>query len=413
MTNRLFNTFEFVGNISIPKSSDKFLKVEESTSGWLGNRLNFAVKESNTNSTFVEMYGGYFKSKANVVKTLGKSTENNKGSNLEIPWDDRLKDETIDMVADFKKIVIDFTTDFELKQEINQLLYEIRSLEYKDVLSDSENEKLESLRAEVREKSPDRYTFIHPYDAVVLLSNKLEKYKDHKFKITGTVDYNYWNGNYYRKFTPQTLEIVESDTPSKLRSTMDIFFTKDALDEKDLKKDNKIYIDGYVLAYNSILKTDIFVPQQYVINTQKINFENEEHVKRLEFLKKKFNVTKNKSVHHLQWQVNIFRGADKVEFTEKDLTQEQKEAIEFGYNKLEDFTPKGGMLGDNIYENRLVKPNLLKINEFNDFTNGYVESDYSIEDLDIVPVLESKKEEKSEIKKEEPKVKVELEELFG
>jgi hypothetical protein len=74
------------------------------------------------------------------------------------------------------------------------------------------------------------------------------------------------------------------------------------------------------------------------------------------------------------------------------------------------------MLGDNVYENRLVKPNLIKVNEFNDFTNGAVESDYTVDDLDVVPVPEIKKEEKQESKKEvneDKKPVVELEDLFG
>lgn len=410
---RLFNTFEFTGEISIPKNKDKFLKVTDFDSGWSKHVLQFAVKESNTNSVFVELIGGYSKSKVNVVKTKGKDDEN-KIINLEIPWDDRFKHETIDMVADFRKIIVDFTTDFEVKGKVNQLLYEIKTFDFKESLTDSDKEKLNSLRKEIRAIAPYRYEFIHPYDAIILVANKLEEYKGYKYRITGSVDYNYWNGNYFRKFTPQTFEIVESDTPSKLKSTMDIFFTKDSLDEKDIKKDNKIYVDGYVLAYNQQLRTDIFVPQQYVINTSKIDFTNEDHVRRLEYLKKKFDV-KGKGIYHLQWQVNIFRGADKVDFTEKDLTPAQKEAIEFGYNKLEDFAPKGGMLGESVYENRLVKPNLIKINDFHDFTNGAIESDYTQDDLDIVPVptTHTTKEEKPEPKKEEKKPVVELEDLFG
>lgn len=408
---RLFNTFEFIGNVSIPKNKDKFLKVEENASGWSGHRLNFGVKESNTNSTFVEMYGGYSKAKSNVVKTLGKGTENNKGSNLEIPWEDRLKEETVDMVADFKKFVVDFTTDIKVKEEVSQLLYEIRTIEFKDVKSESDETKLAELKNKVKGLAPDRHVFIHPYDAVILLSDKLENYKDYKFKILGNIEYNQWNGKVYRKFAPTSFEIVETDTPSKLRATMDIFFTKGALDQKDFNKEKKIYVDGYVLSYDGNLKTDIFVPQQFVINAQKVDLTNETHVKRLEFLKNKFDI-KGKGVYHLQWQVNIFRGADKVDFTEKDLTTTQKEAIEFGYNKLEDFAPKGGMLGESVYENRLVKPNLVKVNDFNDFTNGAAESEYSVEDLEVTPIQDIKKEEKQE-PKEEKKPVVELEDLFG
>jgi hypothetical protein len=137
------------------------------------------------------------------------------------------------------------------------------------------------------------------------------------------------------------------------------------------------------------------------------------HVKRFEYLKNKFTAANKKSVYHLQWLVNIFRGADKVEFTEKDLTPAQKEAIEFGLNKLQDFAPKGGMLGDNVYENRLVKPLLVNVNEFNDFTNGAVESDYTVDDLDYVPVQPEEKEEKKPEPKTETKPEVDLDDLFG
>jgi hypothetical protein len=346
--------------------------------------------------------------------TTGKSTENTQGAKLEIPWSERLKPETVDMVAEFRKVIVDLTTDKELKGKLSQLRYEIRSLEYKDKLTDDEQEKLKSLREEHREKAVDRHEFIHSYDAIILLSTMLDTYKEHKFHITGNVNFSYWNGNFYRTFEPQVIEIVDEDTKPQLRATMDIFFTKGALDEKDFKKDKKIYVDGYVLSRDAAAKKDAFFPQQFVINAQKVDMENEDHVRRLEFLKRKFEV-KGKGVNHLQWQVNIFRGAEKVEFTEKDLTPAQKEAIEFGYNKLEDFAPKGGMLGDNIYENRLVKPNLQKVNDFTDFSNGAIESEFTVEDLEYVPVQQDKKKEepKPEPKKEQPKQEVELDDLFG
>jgi hypothetical protein len=388
--------------------------VQKFDSGWEKHTLNFAVQETKTNSAFVELQGGFSYVKSNIVMTTGKSTENTQGAKLEIPWSERLKPETVDMVAEFRKVIVDLTTDKELKGKLSQLRYEIRSLEYKDKLTDDEQEKLKSLRDEHREKAVDRHEFIHPYDAIILLSTMLETYKEYKFRITGNVNFSYWNGNFYRTFEPQVIEIVDEDTKPQLRATMDIFFTKGALDEKDFKKDKKIYVDGYVLSRDAAAKKDAFFPQQFVINAQKVDMENEDHVRRLEFLKRKFEV-KGKGVNHLQWQVNIFRGAEKVEFTEKDLTPAQKEAIEFGYNKLEDFAPKGGMLGDNIYENRLVKPNLQKVNDFTDFSNGAIESEFTVEDLEYVPVQQDKKKEepKPEPKKEQPKQEVELDDLFG
>jgi hypothetical protein len=409
---RLYNTFEFIGNVSIPKNSDRFHKINSYDSGWEKHTLNFAVKESNTNSAFVELTGGYSKSKPNKVMTFGKGTENKKGSKLEIPWDERLKPETVDMVADFKKIVVDFTTDFEVKEKARQLKYEISSLEYKDELTETEQEKLASLKKEYRSLAVNRFEFIHPYDAIELLSKELDNYKPYKFRLTGNISLSEWQGRYYRKFEPELIEIVPDDTKNQLRATMDIFFTKDAVDEKDFLKEKKLYINGYIQSYDNATKMDQFFPTQFIINAQKVDFNNEMHVKRLEYLKKQFAV-KGKGVYHLQWEVNIFRGADKVEFTEKDLTPQQREAIEFGYAKLEDYAPKGGMLGETTEENRLVKPILKLVNDSNDFREGAVEAEYSVDDLDYVPVQrETKKEEKHE-PKQEPKIEVELDDLFA
>lgn len=411
---RLYNTFEFVGNIHLPKQ-DKFHEVNPSASGWEGHRLNFAVQESKTNSVYVEMYGGYSKSKENKVFTFSKGTENEKGSKLEIPWEDRKNPETLDMVADFKKIVIDYTTDPEVKEKIGKLGYEIRTLEYKDQLTDEEKVNLDKLKEEYAAVAINRNEFISEYDAVVYLAETLEDFKNHKFRLTGAVEYNEWKGKFHRKFKPSYIEIVPNDEKSKLHATMDIFFTKDAVDDKDFKEDKKVFIDGYVLDYNRNAKKDMFYPQQFVINAQKLDFENKQHVGRFEFLKNKFNV-KGKGVYHLQWIVNIFRGSDRVEFTEKDLTASQKEAIEFGFNKLEDFAPKGGMLGETVYENRLVKPVLEEVNEHNDFREGAVESTYEVDDLEFTFTQPEEQNIGTEEKIGDTgkvKVDVELDDLFA
>jgi hypothetical protein len=280
---------------------------------------------------------------------------------------------------------------------------------------------LKSLKQEFSDKAKDRHEFIHEYDAVVFLSNELEKHKDSKFKITGRVEYQEYKGKFVRKFKPEVIEIVSNETPSKLRAVYDVFFTKDALDEKDFKEEKKIYVDGYVIAYDGKAKKDQFFPQQFIINAAKLDMENEMHVKMLEFYKNQFNV-KGKGVHHLQWEVSIFRGADQVEFTYNDLTQKQKEAIEFGWNKLEDFTPKGGMLGETTEESRLLKPTLVKVNDDNDFREGAVESPYEPDDLMYVHVESEKKEENKNNATDlpwnnegdsKPKVEVELDDLFS
>ncbi|EME72242.1 hypothetical protein OZL92_17215 [Bacillus sonorensis] len=410
---RLYNTFEFIGTLFIPNNKEKFHDITEFDSGWVKHRLNFAIQESKTNSVFVEIEGGYSKSKPNKVFSFSKGTENNKGSKLEIPWEDRLNEETVDMVADFSKIIIDLNEESN-KDKLKELRYKIRGLEIKDDLTDDDKEKLSKLKQEYKELNTNGFEFIHEYDAIQFLSENLEKYKDRKFKIKGDIQYNSWQGRVFRKFSIRSMEIVSNETPSQLRATMDIFFTKDSLDEKDFKEEKKLYIDGYVLSYDNQIKKDRFFPQQLIINAQKLDFDNEMHMKRLELLKSFFKV-KGKGVYHLQWEVNIFRGADEIEFTEENLTASQKEMIALGLNTLDDFKPKGGLLGESREENRLIKPILKKKNDANNFTEGAIESTYEVEDLVYVSEEPKNKEkqEKEETKPTEEEKEAAFDDLFS
>lgn len=378
----LYNTFDFTGKIFIP-DKEKFHAINESDSGWVGHRLSFAVQESQTNSVFVEMYGGYSRSKPNVVYSFSKSENGREGQRIEIPWSDRLKPEVVDMVANFRKIVVDFTTDQEAKKKATGLRYKIRDLEYKENKTEEELNELTSMKQELKELVPERYEFIHPYDAIAFLQSHLPVYKKHKFRVRGNVEMSEHKGEFYRKFVPNLIEIVDEDTPSKLKAFFDIFFTKDSLDDKRIKKEQRVYVNGYILSYDSKTKKDQFFPMQFVINTSKIDFENERQVALLELLKNKFKVT-GRGVYHLPWDVNIFRGAEEKEFTENDLTTEQRELIEFGLATIDDFKPKGSVLGEAYYENRLIKPILQAFDaKENNFVNGPVETDYRLKDLEF------------------------------
>ncbi len=100
-----------------------------------------------------------------------------------------------------------------------------------------------------------------------------------------------------------------------------------------------------VLSYDNQAKKDRFFPQQLVINAQKLDFENDLHMKRLNLLKNFFKV-ENDEVYHLQWVVNIFRGADEIEVDRRGTHGKSKrKSIALGLNTLDDFKPKGGAIG--------------------------------------------------------------------
>ncbi|MES9778965.1 hypothetical protein ABWK44_19310, partial [Bacillus velezensis] len=161
---KLYNTFEFIGNLFISKNKEKFHEIKEYDSGWVKERLSFAVQESKTNSVFVEIEGGYSKSKQNKVFSFSKGTENEKGSRLEIPWEDRLKEETVNMVADFSKILINLN-DESTKAKLNELKFKIRGLEMKGSLTEEENKTVSTLKGEYKQLNVNGAEFIHEYDA--------------------------------------------------------------------------------------------------------------------------------------------------------------------------------------------------------------------------------------------------------
>lgn len=373
MNKKIYNEFDFIGELGLPRDDSKFHDINDNGKGWEGHRLNFGVKESQLNSVFVEMYGGHRPKGTNVVNSFTKGNKENKGGKIEIPWADRLKPEVIDMVADFVKIVVDLETDFDKKSKYIELGYRIRNIEYDGTAE--EKETLPKLKEEYKELATNRYEFLSEYDAILFLSKALKENSSHKFRIKGNVKLNEWKGKYYKKYDIQSMEIVPNDYTNQLKTTLDIYFDKHALDEASFKEDQKIFVNGYLKDYNGATKKDGFYPQTFVINGSKLDMENENHVKMLDVLKAQFKV-KGRNYHHLQWVVNAYRGAEKVEISNDDLTAEQKLLIDTGLAKVEDFAPKGGMFGTNIEEMRLVKP-ILK----GQFDTGAVDTDLSEDDF--------------------------------
>lgn len=418
---KIYSEFEFIGNIAIPKE-EKFIEIKDNGKGWIGHRTTFAVKETPLNSAFVELYGGYKTDGTGVVYTFGKGSKDEKGQKLEIAWGDRLKPEVIDMVADFKKIVVDFETDADVKKEYYELLFKIRNIENRENLTDEDQAKLVDYKSQLKEKSVNRHEFISEYDAVLFITNNLPKYKDYKFRIKGSVDFNEWKGKIYRKFNPNYIEIVPEDRENKTRMIVDIFFNKDSIDEADFEEEKKIYLNGYVQSYTRDVKADRYYPQTFVLNASKINMDDEQQVGYLELIKG-FMKADGNTYLHLPWDVNVFRGAESLEFGYDDLTDQQKTLVQYGVKNVSDFAPKGGVFGANIEELRLVAPRLnddfkdgALDTELNDdeFNEKVVKSTADVKLEDVVSAEVPKKDEPV-VKKEEPKedLTTKLNGLFG
>ena len=392
---RLYNQFEFIGNLAIPEDS-KFHRIIDNNNGWKVHKINFAIKESMTNSAFVELFGGYKKDESGVVFGIDKG-----GNTIKIPWKNRLNEDVVDTIADFSKIIIDLETDIEKRKEYLKIYFQIRNKERKDSLTKKDKEKLKELRQEFKEKSPNRYEFITEYDAIVFLTENLKNYEnDYKFRITGNFNLEEYKGKIYRKYNPKLIEIVSNEEKNKLRARANIYFNKDSLDDVDYIEDKKIYINGYLQSRDQNVKKDRFFPQQFVIDLKNLDLENEQHLAIINLLKSHFQVS-NKNYHYLQYEVSIYRGAERVEITMEDLTENQKMMINCGLAKLEEFTPRNGLLGENVDELRIIKPVLKKINNSNDFSDGAIDTEMNEKEFEELIVEDTSNISFDDVKEQE------------
>lgn len=417
---RFNNTFEFIGELSLPKDATKFHEVTygKDNANWQMDRISFAVKESKTNSVFVELSSGHDKNGKGKILTYGKGLHGEKGSKLEITWDDRMKESSVDMVADFKKIVVDLETDFETKDKYMEIYYKIRSLERKENPTEEDKQKLKTYKEEFKGLAKNRCEFISEFDAIEYLANMLPTLLTHKFRITGQIQMSEWKGKYYTKYILEHIEIVKSDTPNRLKANVDLYFDKDSMDNSDFAEEKKIYISGYLQNYDRRAKEDRFYAHQFIINATKLNMEDENHMKFLQLLISQFKPT-NDNFWHMIWEANIYRGAEKKDFTYEDLTPNQRIMVDVGRKTVQDFAPNGGMFGDNIDEFRLVEAKFE-----GDFAEGSVDAELTVEefiekvaknteDINYKDITKNDKKEEGEQPKETEPPKVDFNSLFG
>ncbi len=360
---RHYNSFEFVGNISFTKDEKKVFETIKYENGWETQRLNVGLKASTTNGVFLKADAMYLPTETNTIFSMDRD-----GNKLEIPFKDRNKQSSVDLVADFKKLVVDLETDYELKKERMKLKYQIINIENREEKTEDDLKKLEDYKKQYIEKSGNLHEFISEYDFVNFIHDSAELLKQHKIRVKGNIEMSLWKDKYYVSYIPKSIEFVEDEAENKLEGLIDVYFDKNAIDDTLLQTEKKLIVNGYLISYDNNAKADRFFPKKLMINLANIDLENEEHVKQFEFLKS-FTSTEKDTIQHMLWTVNIYRGAEIKEFTYEECTPTQRQMIDLGFAKVEDFRPKGGFLGGNIEEFRLFLPSLN-----GDFKDGIVDS---------------------------------------
>lgn len=255
-----------------------------------------------------------------------------------------------------------------------------------------------------------RSDYISDYDFVQQIWNGSDEYKGKRFVFTGDVTKNVYNGKITDRFAIKNIYQIDADDPRKniFEVTGEFFWNKDSIDTADFKSEKRIYFDGWTREYiqkKEKAKEDDpdyqYMPMKAVFDCSKVNFENEKHVKIMNFRLKNLGLLyeDGKIVNNLKkgkvYKNNIVfsynRGAEEIEFDASQLTKAQKEAVELGIKKVEDFAPNNNIYG-NFKEEYRIKDFPMK----DEFSNGMVTLEDSWSDFEdniYLPVA-SKEEEK-------------------
>lgn len=318
--------FNFIGELIIPdeqKKPESFIRL------WNGGsdkdtgmaRIRFGVKESTSNSCFVECFGMEY----DTIRT-----RRDDGENIEISWDERFNEDIVKSIPNYRKYIVD-----------------------------------------LGELTGGEKQFISQYDFIMYLSEVLPKYNG-KVYCSGKFVKSPYNGEVYDKYTVDTVRESTAKTNS-MHVVFDYFWNKDCVDTAEFESTRRITVDGYIKQYINKDEGEKFFPQRMVMDISRLEASDDEnHKKYAKGLMNWINI-KDKAVMHIPWDCKVIRGAETVELDESMLTDAQKEQIECGISTINDFAKP---LSENVYEFRAFKRKLS-----GDYADGPIDSGYTLDDI--------------------------------
>ena len=299
--NDVYSRFNFCGKVSVSRKAPMVKRDTYDSSEKIA--INFGIK-AGTNLGYVTLNG--FKN--DEIKTRDVD-----GNNIEIAWSDRLDEDIIKTVAGTKKFTVNLG---------------------------------------------ERKEFITEWDMIEYLESALAGYED-DIVVTGNFVLRPGSGKYkdqvYREYQIQNVFMPGEKEVPHLTMNMDLYYDKDSMDNSSLKEDGKIFMHCYTPMWSKADAARKMFQIDTVFNTAVFDMSKPKH-KAIYDYKMRFLETKSRNPVHMNWQLAIVNGAEEVEFSEASLTDAQKEQIELGISKLEDFKPRGQIFGDRVNELRLVKP---------------------------------------------------------
>lgn len=357
--------FEIIATLKAVKDGDNFsaFEVRDFDSGWQNTRYRFNAISGN-NRFMLEISGGKWKDdKKNKILTFSRAETGKKPEKLEVKWEDRKNPDIIDKVAGFKIYTCNLLTFDERK-----------------ALEDEGKED------EAKKKN---HQFLEKTEYANLVKKVIDsgKYADAKFRILGTIDFQYSekNGQYYRTLSVDKMYKVSDDTPYKAEMTINTFYTEDAIDDESYDENKKMIFNCYTDYYFSSIKENRFVPIALVING---NGDEKAEKKAMAFKKKLTAFDDEATVRKVGLVCQMIDGAESLAITYDDLDEETRDNIDMGLISEEDAIKA---LGDNMMGNRITEYRVQSLSRTS--AKGSEPTVYTEDDIRKLPVIEAIEEE--------------------
>ena len=345
------NRFIFIGRVSKIKDKEYFEHLSKSKAGDPLDMNRFSCRvRAGTNTVFAEV-SGFARDEIRY--------KNADQEDVTILWADRKKEEVLKQMPSSRKYYADFG-----------------------------------------EENGGRKEFATDYDFAAYLGEMFPKCSG-RVRLSGQMTRWFYNEKWTNQFAITSVRMAREDEPDKLVISNDIYFTHDSLDTADFKTMKTIHVSGYIAQYIDRDNGTMYIPMQFNLSGQGLNFEDELVKKRFIAKRDSFKVPANK-VFHMAWISDVLNGTEVVPFDESMLTDFQKAMIEMGENTIEDFRPSGSVYGDRITDIRLNK-----MNPTGDFKNGVVDTEMKESEFSIKIYTGKKKETPKP--KAEPKVEPKVE----
>lgn len=361
------NTFQARGTLSISDETDKFQPFKEfiSKSGWVNPRLIFNLTENGYRHSF--QVGGtsnalYKEDESNDIYVLTKATYNSSGQKVsdgeseKIAFADRKNPKVLARVANWTKYILDLNTPTErsILRKMNQKLAEGEPLTADD-LQELNVATVEDAKNAVEALNRKRLEFITIKDFIEGLMTVIKsgKYSDRHFFISkGRFNHSY---NADKQTTYENLEplqiYLDEETEDKkdfATASVDFYFSKDAVD-KTMIDDGKLYIKGWIIGHDSKLDQDIFVEKVLTFNCDNSTELGKAQIK---YIENKYKNTSNDDLWMMPTDVALIDGSERIEITEQNLSDDQKQLIALGFKTFEEIKKElhGYIRGESVHE---------------------------------------------------------------